>query len=75
MLFYDLVQLAFTFFPFYIQIESALPALGKPIMSLNGEEDAIVGALKQSLVNYDLFMSFFWHICHDDISKHAVRND
>ncbi|MCO5551976.1 hypothetical protein L7F22_005484 [Adiantum nelumboides] len=30
-------------------IESALPTLGRPIMSLDGDEDAIVGALKQSL--------------------------
>ncbi|RRT65623.1 hypothetical protein B296_00022683 [Ensete ventricosum] len=31
------------------QIESALPSLARPIMSLDGNEDAIVGALKQSL--------------------------
>ncbi|KAJ6768742.1 PCD6 INTERACTING PROTEIN-RELATED [Salix koriyanagi] len=30
-------------------IESALPALARPIMSLDANEDAIVGALKQSL--------------------------
>ncbi|XP_008776264.2 vacuolar-sorting protein BRO1-like [Phoenix dactylifera] len=30
-------------------IESALPSLARPIMSLDGNEDAIVGALKQSL--------------------------
>lgn len=30
-------------------IESALPSLARPIMSLNNNEDAIVGALKQSL--------------------------
>ncbi|XP_042375845.1 vacuolar-sorting protein BRO1-like [Zingiber officinale] len=30
-------------------IESALPSLERPIMSLDGNEDAIVGALKQSL--------------------------
>ncbi|KAD4983096.1 hypothetical protein E3N88_19767 [Mikania micrantha] len=30
-------------------IESALPTLGKPIMSLDANEDAIVGTLKQSL--------------------------
>ncbi|KAJ4962002.1 hypothetical protein NE237_021912 [Protea cynaroides] len=30
-------------------IESALPTLAKPIMSLDANEDAIVGALKQSL--------------------------
>ncbi|GMH15190.1 hypothetical protein Nepgr_017031 [Nepenthes gracilis] len=30
-------------------IEAALPTLSKPIMSLNANEDAIVGALKQSL--------------------------
>ncbi|CAL9133854.1 unnamed protein product [Musa acuminata var. zebrina] len=30
-------------------IESALPSLSRPIMSLDGNEDAIVGALKQSL--------------------------
>ncbi|KAK9105811.1 hypothetical protein Scep_022655 [Stephania cephalantha] len=31
------------------QIESALPTLARPMMSLDGNEDAIVGALKQSL--------------------------
>ncbi|KAK1266648.1 hypothetical protein QJS04_geneDACA015364 [Acorus gramineus] len=30
-------------------IESALPSLARPIMSLDGNEDAIVGTLKQSL--------------------------
>ncbi|KAI4962827.1 hypothetical protein ZWY2020_025270 [Hordeum vulgare] len=30
-------------------IESALPSISRPIMSLDGNEDAIVGALKQSL--------------------------
>ncbi|XP_039134717.1 vacuolar-sorting protein BRO1 [Dioscorea cayenensis subsp. rotundata] len=30
-------------------IESAVPSLARPIMSLDGNEDAIVGALKQSL--------------------------
>ncbi|WOL09841.1 ALG-2 interacting protein X [Canna indica] len=30
-------------------IESALPSLARPIMSLDGNEDALVGALKQSL--------------------------
>ncbi|KAM7274420.1 hypothetical protein ACFE04_016286 [Oxalis oulophora] len=30
-------------------IEAALPSLAKPIMSLNSNEDAIIGALKQSL--------------------------
>ncbi|XP_058097745.1 vacuolar-sorting protein BRO1 [Magnolia sinica] len=30
-------------------IEAALPSLAKPILSLDGNEDAIVGALKQSL--------------------------
>lgn len=30
-------------------IESSLPSLGRPMMSLDGNEDAIVGALKQSL--------------------------
>lgn len=33
-----------------LQIESALPNLSRPIMSLDGNEDAILGALKQSLV-------------------------
>lgn len=33
------------------QIESAMPTLGRPIMSLDANEDAILGALKQSLVN------------------------
>ncbi|KAF3969480.1 hypothetical protein CMV_006723 [Castanea mollissima] len=31
------------------QIESALPSLARPIMSLDANEDAVVGALKQSL--------------------------
>jgi hypothetical protein len=35
-----------------MQIESAFPTIGRPIMSLNGDEDAVVGALKQSLVSY-----------------------
>ena len=44
-------------------------------MSLNGEEDAIVGALKQSLVNYDLLLHvLFLHIGHHDISKYSFRN-
>ncbi|KAL0914151.1 hypothetical protein M5K25_017660 [Dendrobium thyrsiflorum] len=30
-------------------VESALPSIARPIMSLDGHEDAIVGALKQSL--------------------------
>lgn len=30
-------------------IEGALPTLDRPMMSLNGDEDAVVGALKQSL--------------------------
>nr|CAD1836255.1 unnamed protein product [Ananas comosus var. bracteatus] len=30
-------------------IESALPSIARPIMSLDGNEDALVGALKQSL--------------------------
>ncbi|XP_023762851.1 vacuolar-sorting protein BRO1 [Lactuca sativa] len=30
-------------------IETALPSLGRPIMSLDANEDAVVGALKQSL--------------------------
>ncbi|MFS7911755.1 hypothetical protein Hanom_Chr02g00121861 [Helianthus anomalus] len=33
----------------YYQIESALPTLSKPIMSLDANEDAIPGTLKQSL--------------------------
>ncbi|ONK79933.1 uncharacterized protein A4U43_C01F11980 [Asparagus officinalis] len=35
-----------------VEIESALPSLARPIMSLDSHEDAIVGALKQSLVKY-----------------------
>jgi hypothetical protein len=35
---------------FLYQIESALPTLARPIMSLDANEDAVVGALKQSLV-------------------------
>lgn len=34
-----------------LQIESALPTLARPIMSLDANEDAVVGGLKQSLVN------------------------
>lgn len=40
------------------QIESALPTLARPIMSLDANEDAIVGALKQSLVTYILVLYF-----------------
>lgn len=40
------------------QIESALPSLARPIMSLDGNEDAIVGALKLSLVLYSLLCLF-----------------
>ena len=40
------------------QIESALPNLARPIMSLDANEDAIVGALKQSLVTYILVLYF-----------------
>lgn len=40
------------------QIESALPTLARPIMSLDANEDAIVGALKQSLVTYILILYF-----------------
>ncbi|THF99147.1 hypothetical protein TEA_007215 [Camellia sinensis var. sinensis] len=38
-----------SFFYLYIKIESALPTLSRPIMSLDANEDAILGALKQSL--------------------------
>lgn len=38
-------------------IESALPTLGKPIMSLNRDEDAIVGGLKQSLGQLEMLGS------------------
>eukprot|EP00249_Psilotum_nudum_P017974 c26581_g1_i1 orf=67-2718(+) len=38
-------------------IEAALPVLGRPIMSLNGDEDAIVGALKQSLGQLEMLGS------------------
>ncbi|KAH7295126.1 hypothetical protein KP509_27G033300 [Ceratopteris richardii] len=34
-------------------IEASLPSLAVPIMSLNGDEDAIVGALKQSLAQLE----------------------
>ena len=37
-------------FCFDYQIESAIPSLAKPMMSLDATEDAIVGTLKQSLV-------------------------
>lgn len=40
---------------FAFQIESALPTLARPIMSLDANEDAILGALKQSLVTFLLF--------------------
>lgn len=45
-------------FGFYHQIESAVPTLARPIMSLDATEDAIVGTLKQSLV----FFSLFWNL-------------
>lgn len=44
------------------QIESALPTLSRPIMSLDANEDAIVGALKQSLVflhSLERLLNFF----------------
>lgn len=34
-------------------IEASLPSLATPIMSLNGDEDAVVGALKQSLAQLE----------------------
>ncbi|XP_024535562.1 vacuolar-sorting protein BRO1 isoform X2 [Selaginella moellendorffii] len=34
-------------------IESALPSLARPILSLNGNEDAVVGALRQKLSELD----------------------
>lgn len=34
-------------------IEACLPSLASPIMSLNGDEDAVVGALKQSLAQLE----------------------
>lgn len=40
---------------FACQIESALPTLARPIMSLDANEDAILGALKLSLVNFFSF--------------------
>ena len=44
-----------------MQIESALPSISRPIMSLDGNEDAIVGALKQSLVMH-LFLLAGEHV-------------
>lgn len=42
---------------FLSQVESALPTLARPIMSLDANEDAILGTLKQSLVPYS-YISF-----------------
>lgn len=62
------------------QIESAIPSLAKPIMSLDATEDAIVGTLKQSLVNpisfgaaiiyfgRDLDSAFTNHYSHNFVS-------
>lgn len=44
------------------QIESALPTLAKPIMSLDATEDAIVGTLKQSLVISNFHRKFCVHV-------------
>ncbi len=65
---FNYVIQSYTLFFFYIwsvtycyyilQIESALPSISRPIMSLDGNEDAIVGALKQSLVIYIVFVSW-----------------
>ena len=62
---------SFVHFAFY-QIESALPTLARPIMSLDANEDAIVGALKQSLVI--LIMSMMqWILKMNSLIKHIFH--
>lgn len=52
---------------FAFQIESALPTLARPIMSLDANEDAILGALKQSLVNFCLIQATNFLILYESI--------
>eukprot|EP00250_Pteridium_aquilinum_P008898 c18291_g1_i1 orf=497-3190(+) len=54
-------------------IESALPTLGRPIMSLDGDEDAIVGALKQSLGQLEMLGSQRAGL--EDMLKEMKRKD
>lgn len=54
-------------------IEGALPTLGRPIMSLNGDEDAIVGALKQSLGQLEMLGSQRAGL--EDMLKEMKRKD
>ncbi|GJN19757.1 hypothetical protein PR202_gb07066 [Eleusine coracana subsp. coracana] len=52
-------------------IESALPSFSRPIMSLDGNEDAIVGALKQSLD--DILPKLMAGVgSHDDLFKKEI---
>ncbi|KAH9287555.1 hypothetical protein KI387_031672 [Taxus chinensis] len=54
-------------------IESALPSLARPIMSLDGNEDAIVGALKQSLRQLEMLGSQRAGL--EDMLKEMKRKD
>lgn len=54
-------------------IESALPTLGRPIMSLDGDEDAVVGALKQSLGQLEMLGSQRAGL--EDMLKEMKRKD
>ncbi|GLJ21673.1 hypothetical protein SUGI_0403730 [Cryptomeria japonica] len=54
-------------------IESALPNLARPIMSLDGNEDAIVGALKQSLRQLEMLGSQRAGL--EDMLKEMKRKD
>lgn len=57
----------------YRPIESALPSLSRPIMSLDGNEDAIVGALKQSLRQLEMLGSERAGL--EDMLKEMKRKD
>eukprot|EP01018_Ginkgo_biloba_P023116 Gb_12639 [translate_table: standard] len=54
-------------------IEAALPNLSRPIMSLDGNEDAIVGALKQSLRQLEMLGSQRAGL--EDMLKEMKRKD
>eukprot|EP00252_Welwitschia_mirabilis_P019453 TRINITY_DN4515_c0_g1_i1.p1 TRINITY_DN4515_c0_g1~~TRINITY_DN4515_c0_g1_i1.p1 ORF type:complete len:888 (+),score=181.72 TRINITY_DN4515_c0_g1_i1:183-2846(+) len=54
-------------------IESALPSLARPIMSLDGNEDAIVGTLKQSLRQLEMLGSQRAGL--EDMLKEMKRKD
>jgi len=57
----------------YRPIESSLPSLARPIMSLDGNEDAIVGALKQSLRQLEMLGSQRAGL--EDMLKEMKRKD